>query len=64
MPEYIYETYNILLKAGWRMHEIDQMDMLGFLKVRAWDAQKEQKHLEPKNTFIDEIWPAMNLNSV
>jgi len=46
------------------MHEIDQMDMLGFLKVRAWDAQKEQKHLEPKNTFIDEIWPAMNLNSV
>ncbi len=59
MPEYIYETYNILLKAGWRMHEIDQMDMLGFLKVRAWDAQREQQRLEPKNTFIDEVWPGL-----
>ena len=25
------------------MQEIDQMDMLGFLKIRAWNAQKEQK---------------------
>ena len=64
MPEYIYETYNILLKAGWRMNEIDQMDMLGFLRIRAWDAQREQQRLEPKNAFIDEIWPAMNPNGV
>ncbi len=46
------------------MHEIDQMDMLGFLKVRAWDAQREQQRLEPKNTFIDEVWPNMANNAI
>jgi hypothetical protein len=60
----VYATYNTLLKSGWRMQEIDQMDMLGFLRLRAWDAKREQKRLEPKNTFIDEIWPAMNPNAL
>lgn len=38
------------------MSEIDQMDMLGFLRVRAWDAQREKKKKEPKHRFIDEVW--------
>ena len=50
-------TYNELLHAGWRMHEIDGMDMLGYLKVRAWDSNKKKKKAEPKRRFIDEIWP-------
>lgn len=39
------------------MSEIDQMDMLGFLRVRAWDARREKKKKEPKRAFIDEVWP-------
>jgi hypothetical protein len=31
------------MKNGWRMKEIDEMDMLGFLRLRAWDAQREQE---------------------
>ena len=36
------------------MDEIDRMDMLGFLKVRAWQARR--KNSAPKRTFIDEVW--------
>ncbi len=39
------------------MQEIDQMDMLGFLKIRAWNARKEQKKKGPKHAYIDEVWP-------
>lgn len=39
------------------MQEIDQMDMLGFLKIRAWNARKEQKKKKPKRAYIDEVWP-------
>ncbi len=39
------------------MREIDQMDMLGFLRIRAWNARKEQKKKEPKRAYIDEVWP-------
>ena len=39
------------------MSEIDQMDMLGFFRIRAWDAQREKKKKEPKRAFIDEVWP-------
>jgi len=40
------------------MQEIDGMDMLGFLRLRAWDTQREQRSLEPKTAFIDEVWPS------
>ena len=50
------DTYNSLLEGGWRMSEIDSMDMLGFLSVRAWNAQKEKKKKEPRRMFIDEVW--------
>ena len=50
------DTYNSLLEGGWRMSEIDSMDILGFLSVRAWNARKEKKKKEPRRMFIDEVW--------
>ena len=41
------------------MAEIDQMDMLGFLSIRAWNAKREQKQKELKRAFIDEAWPTV-----
>ncbi len=38
------------------MKEIDEMDMLGFLRIRAWNAKKEQKKKKPKPAYIDEVW--------
>nr|DAH18729.1 MAG TPA: hypothetical protein [Caudoviricetes sp.]DAM34652.1 MAG TPA: hypothetical protein [Caudoviricetes sp.] len=39
------------------MHEIDQMDMLGFLRIRAWHLQKEADKKKPRHRCIDEVWP-------
>lgn len=36
------------------MTEIDEMDMLGFLKIRAWNARRERK--PQKRAYIDEVW--------
>jgi len=52
----VYATYNTLLKGGWRMKEIDEMDMLGFLRLRAWDAQREKSKSESKPAYIDQVW--------
>ena len=41
------------------MREIDEMDMLGVLKVRAWNSNKERKKAEPKPRYIDEVWPGL-----
>ena len=40
------------------MQEIDGMDMLGFLRLRAWDARRkyDQENIAPKKVYIDEIW--------
>jgi len=59
LPEYVYATYNELMKNGWRMKEIDEMDMLGFLRLRAWDAQREAEKKKPRQRFIDEVWPGV-----
>ena len=59
LPEYVYATYNELMKNGWRMKEIDEMDMLGFLRLRAWDAQREHEKKKPRQRFIDEVWPGL-----
>ena len=56
LPEFIYSTYNSLLESGWRMDEIDRMDMPGFLKMREWNANQEQKKREPRQRYIDEVW--------
>ena len=41
------------------MSEIDVMDMLGFLRIRAWNASRRNKKKEPKPRFIDEVWPQL-----
>ena len=38
---------------------IDEMDMLGFLRLRAWDATREQEKKKPRQRFIDEVWPGV-----
>jgi len=45
------------METGWRFDEIDRMDMLGFLRIRAWNAQRKQKKKEPKRAYIDQVWP-------
>ena len=39
------------------MNDIDNMDMLGFFKVRAWDANRAIVVKTPKRRYIDEVWP-------
>ena len=56
----VQEAEQILAEAnGWRMKEIDEMDMLGFLRLRAWDATREQEKKKPRQRFIDEVWPGV-----
>ena len=38
------------------MAEIDSMDMLGFLRIRAWKAGQEKIKKEPPRAYIDEVW--------
>lgn len=39
------------------MCEIDSMDMIGFLRIRAWNAKQEKAKKEPRRCYIDEVWP-------
>ena len=59
LPDYIYSTYNTLLKDGWHMKDIDEMDMVGYLRVRAWDARRQHAKAQPvaRRVYIDEVWP-------
>ena len=41
------------------MQEIDSMDMLGFLRIRAWNARKAKKKATPKPGYIDTVWPSL-----
>ena len=41
------------------MQEIDEMDILGYLRLRAWHARQEQKQKEPVRRYIDEVWPRL-----
>jgi hypothetical protein len=38
------------------MDEIDGMDMIGYMKIRAWEARREKKEKAPRKMYIDEIW--------
>ena len=38
------------------MDEIDRMDMPGFLKIRAWNAKREQEKKASRQRYIDEVW--------
>jgi len=59
LHDFIFSTYNRLLEAGWRMRDIDEMDMLGYLGIRAWSARREKKKKEPVRRHIDEVWPSL-----
>ncbi|MEG1192712.1 MAG: hypothetical protein RR296_10425 [Clostridia bacterium] len=41
------------------MKDIDEMDMVGFLLLRAWDAGREQEKRAPKRGFIDQVWASV-----
>ena len=41
-----------LMKNGWQMKEIDEMDMPGFLCLRAWDAAREQEKKHPGSASL------------
>ena len=41
------------------MLEIDEMDMLGFLRVRAWNSNREKERAAPRERYIDEVWPGL-----
>ncbi len=41
------------------MQEIDGMDMLGFLRLRAWDALREYTRKIPEAAYIDQLWPSI-----
>jgi len=56
LSDYVLSTYNALLDAGWRMKEIDDMDMIGYMKVRLW---KAKKNAQPKKAYIDQVWPSV-----
>lgn len=55
LSDFIYGIYSDLMENGWKMAEIDEMDMPGFLKIRAYQAKKEEKKKKPCK-YIDEIW--------
>lgn len=63
LPDFIYSTYNSLLESGWRMQEIDGMDMLGFLRLRAWSAKREKVKQQTRHTTIDAVWPGLAPNT-
>lgn len=39
------------------MAEIDQTDLLGFLRIRAWNANRKKAASAPKPRYIDTVWP-------
>lgn len=41
------------------MQDIDGMDMLGYLRVRAWKASHEKEQHKSQHRFIDEVWPTL-----
>ena len=41
------------------MAEIDQTDLLGFLRIRAWNARKQKRQTEPKPSYIDTVGPGV-----
>lgn len=38
------------------MNDIDEMDMIGFFRVRAWAARKDRKARMPRPAYIDQVW--------
>ena len=41
------------------MREIDEMDLLGFLRIRARNAKKKLEKQKPRRATIDIVWPGL-----
>ena len=41
------------------MSDIDEMDRLGYFRIRAWKAQHEKETKAPRQRDIDEVWSNM-----
>ena len=41
------------------MREIDEMDMIGYIRLRAWNAKKDQDKRKPRRCAIDQVWPGL-----
>ena len=41
------------------MRDIDEMDMLGYLEIRAWNSSRAQAKAESGKRYIDEVWPGL-----
>ena len=39
------------------MKDIDEMDMPGYLRMRAWKATREKQAKAPVRRYIDDVWP-------
>lgn len=55
-------TYDALIENGWTMREIDEMDFIGYMKVRSWSVSKKHKKKAPKKAYIDNVWPGLEPN--
>lgn len=54
---FFISIYDSLPDAGWRMKEIDRMDMPGFLKAGAWDTSRAKGKAGSGEWYIDGVWP-------
>ena len=41
------------------MKDIDEMDMVGYIRLRAWNAINEKRKNEPRPNTIDNVWPGL-----
>jgi hypothetical protein len=48
----VNELYLNLIQQGWKLHEIDQMDMVFYMRLYAHVAKKQQKE---EKVYIDQI---------
>jgi acyl-CoA-binding protein len=52
----IFGTYAALLKQGWTMTDIDQMDIFGYWRVRAWEQRKGKPAQDDGPVYIDDLF--------
>lgn len=50
--EFVMRLYGQLLKQGWRMGEIDECDLIGFVRVMGFEAEGDAL---PREGMIDEL---------
>ncbi len=41
------------------MKDIDEMDMVGYIRLRAWNTNREKEKSAPRPNTIDNVWPGL-----